>query len=432
MDVQFLVFCLIQFVLCAVLSIVHPFYPQRAKEAGVSLAVTGLIYSLKPIGKCAACLPTGYYLKQIGRRRGILVSLLMLSAACLLLGLAEFTSTAGFIAMNVAGMLLLGVASGMVLTIIIAIASSVYANTLRVSIMYFEIVAGLGILTGPFVGSWLFDIGGYALPYLSFSLFFGLSVPCVYFVESGQDFKQMEIATTLRPTVHSALYEQQGGLFGLLQRRVIMLDLLSYCLVMFGIGITLPTMSIHLISFGVTLEQAAVLCNAVTVCYLLSAPVVAHLPKSIDFRLTIGFGLLCSAVGYFCTGPISPLPSRLYWVVIGLGMSGVGFGSVYIPCLPNMLRNSTEHLGLQNNDTLSGALSSSMNFIAAFGEILGPMLGGILAQSCGFKMTFGLLAALVLSYLCVYCSCSSRRRPGLLTSAQEKVAMTELQSALEL
>jgi MFS family permease len=95
MDLHLLVLCLLVLSSCSVYTVISPFYPQRAEQAGLSVFLIGLIFSLNPIGNALACLSTGHYLKHIGRRRGILFALGLMvrpsqSLSNLLLGLVDF------------------------------------------------------------------------------------------------------------------------------------------------------------------------------------------------------------------------------------------------------------------------------------------------------------------------------------------------------
>jgi MFS family permease len=95
MELPLVVLCALMFTVSSMYTIITPFYPQRAEEAGVTLTVIGLIFSLNPIGNALICVPTGRYLKQIGRRRGILIALSLMvrpsqSCSILFLGLVDF------------------------------------------------------------------------------------------------------------------------------------------------------------------------------------------------------------------------------------------------------------------------------------------------------------------------------------------------------
>lgn len=417
MNAQLMVLCSLQLTVCSMFTLIGPFYPKRAEEAGVSLTIVGLIFSLNPIGQLCACIPTGYYLKQIGRRKGILWALSMMSISILLLGAVDFCDFTWFIILSVISRFLCGVASGIFFTILMAIISSNFTASLQMAIMYIEVSAGIGLLAGPAFGSVLFYFGGYFMPFLVFGLYFAASVPVVYKL-LGPDRSYNEKNADLNAGV-------------LVKHRSILFDLLGYALLMYGIGVQSPVIVLHLMSFGLSNEAAAMLSLLGTMIYMIASPIVAKLPKTIDLKLVIALGLLIFASSYYIMGPVAPFPSELTWVMLGISLGGIGFAMVYIPCMPSMIKTSTEELGLCNDDVLADSLSSIMNFTSALGEIFGPVLGGYLFDVFGSEVTFGSVALLGLGYFFVYYHFSFRhqfKKP--LLSADEKEATLELNSSL--
>jgi MFS family permease len=388
MDFQLFVLCLLQLTVCSMFTIISPFYPQRAEAAGISIATIGVLFSLNPIGVALACLPTGYYLKEIGKRRGILWSLGMISASTLLIGLVDFCDYTWFLVLSIVSMLLCGLASGVFFTIITAVVSSKYSATLQVAIMYIELSAGVGLISGPAFGSLFYYLGGYFLPFLVYCLFFAGSLPVVYFL-LGPDRAYIEKNKDLN-----------AG--GLAMEKKILLDLGAYALLMFGFGINSPVMSLHLMSYGLSTEAAAGLSLTGTCAYMVCSPIVSKLPRSVNFKLTMTLGLFLFSVGYFAIGPARPLPSSLILIVAGLVLAGLSFAMVYIPCLPSMIHTATIDLGLHNDDKLSDSLSSLMNLASALGEICGPVLGGLLVQVYGYEVTYGVVSVIGLSYFFIY------------------------------
>jgi MFS family permease len=95
MDLTLLVLFTLRLAACAMFTMIAPFYPKRAEDAGVSLTLIGLIFSLNPIGNAVACIPTGKYLKALGRRRGLIIATALMvrpsqSITTLMMGLVDF------------------------------------------------------------------------------------------------------------------------------------------------------------------------------------------------------------------------------------------------------------------------------------------------------------------------------------------------------
>lgn len=381
-------------------TVITPFYPRRAEEAGVSLTIVGIIFSLNPIGQLFACLPTGHYLKQIGRRRGIVLSLCMMSVFILLLGAVDFCDYTWFIILSAVSRLFSGAAAGVTMTILTAIISSNFADQLRTAIMYMEFSAGLGLVSGPVIGSAFFYLGGYFLPFLVFGVYFAVCAPVVYWL-LGPD----------RDYIEKNLGLHAGELF---KHRSIALDLLSIALQMFGIGMQSPILVLHMMSYGISNEVAALLTISWTVTYTFASLIVSRLPRSIDSKTTMSIGLLVFPIAYCCMGPNFPFPSELGWIVVGTTLGGISVALVFIPCLPSMIKTSIEELGYENDDRLTDSLSGALKFCAALGEIVGPVIGGAFYTILGPKIGFGIVSVIGLCYFCVYsCAAYSRSQCSL-------------------
>lgn len=412
MNLQLFVLCSVQLTVFAMFSIITPFYPKRAEEAGMSLTTVGLIFSLNPIGQLCISLPVGAYLKQIGRRRGIVWSLGVMSVSALLLVVLDFCEYTWFLTLSIISRLMTGLASGTLLTIITAVITSNFAADLQMAIFYAELSTGLGLLTGPLIGACLYFLGGYFLPFFVFGLYFALCIPLVYWL-LGPDRDYIEKNIGLNSGV-------------LVSHLPITLDLLAYVIEMIGVGLQSPILVLHLMSFGINNGIAAVCYMAWSISYFAGSLFAAKLPKSVNAKVTISFGLLLFILGYCSLGPLPPLPYELTWVVVGIFLTGASIAVVYIPCIPSMMRTANEELGYENDDKLADSLSSALQFASALGEIVGPLLGGYLYEEFGGKVSFGFLAVVGSVFMIVYTSFSYFHYKTFTTETPEKELALEL------
>jgi MFS family permease len=100
-----------------------------------------------------------------------------------------------------------------------------------------------------------------------------------------------------------------------------------------------------------------------------------------------------------------------------------------------MIDIAVDELGLFYDDQLSDALSSKLhtglvNFVSALGEILGPVLGGLIVQAYSYKAACGIVSALSFAVFLVFCRLSYRQKQGHLPHA-DTTGVLELQTALE-
>mmetsp|Transcript_13081 Transcript_13081/g.24451 ORF Transcript_13081/g.24451 Transcript_13081/m.24451 type:complete len:430 (-) Transcript_13081:207-1496(-) len=418
MNAQLFILCLVNATVCSMYTLITPFYPQRAEEAGVSMTLIGFIFALNPLGQVVSCLPTGYYLKQIGRRRGIVAAIAIMSLSLFLLGAVDMCDYSWFLALSIASRFIGGLASGIFGTILMAIISSNFTDSLQIALMYMEVSAGLGLLIGPAVGSLFYYIGGYYLPFIVLGTYFAMCTPAVYWL-LGPDREYIEKNKDMNAWV-------------LVKKSRILLDMLCIALLLHGIGVYAPIIAIHYQEYGANAEEAAMLTVIGTVSYMICSTIVAKYSGKVDFHITIASGLFVQFISYYLMGPLYPAPQHIALVIIGQTLSGLGFALVYIPILPSMLRSSTDIYGYAKDDKLSDALSSLMNLISSVGEIVGSIIGGALYQYYGDQAAYGSVSFLCLFWFFAYYHLAyNRRGRGLLSRTQQEEAAFELKSSLK-
>jgi MFS family permease len=213
-----------------------------------------------------------------------------------------------------------GVGSGMFSTILFAVLSSNYADQMQTVIAYLEICAGLGLIAGPTIGSIMYYIGGYFTPFLVLAIFFAVAIPAVHCLV-GPDREYFKQNKTLKASdlVKCWVSPTQS----------IFIDLNNSGLLMLGIGFISPILTLHLISYGLSIETAGMLGATNVMALLITSPLAAVLGNKINKSLMMTVGLLLMTLSYFCMGPIRPLPSELGWVVFGLVMLGLSFSSIF-------------------------------------------------------------------------------------------------------
>ena len=152
---------------------------------------------------------------------------------------------------------------------------------------------------------------------------------------------------------------------------------------MFLVGILFGFLPVYLHSIGYTAFQSGATVSVATTSYLLVQPLAGHLADRVPSRTTVVIGLLVAAVAIggvtFATGPL------LMGIII---LAGFGIGTVWT-----------------NSDTLFGSLAepnrlgASMGAAQSFkelGDMIGPLLVGVITQYFGVRIGFVACAALAL------------------------------------
>lgn len=71
-------FCLVNFFFNASMSVVTPFYPPLAKEAGLSISMIGSVFSIGPIGCFFFAMVFGSKMQHWGRKRCLVIGVVII------------------------------------------------------------------------------------------------------------------------------------------------------------------------------------------------------------------------------------------------------------------------------------------------------------------------------------------------------------------
>ena len=131
----------------------------------------GLIIGSFSIAYIFSAAISGKYLTKIGKGTGLKVGLLMVITQLLGLGSMKFIDKPSlFVGLSILAMSIGGAGAALNVTCALAIINTNYPDKRERNLGLFEGGSGLGLLIGPLLGSLLFSLGGYCLPFLTFGL----------------------------------------------------------------------------------------------------------------------------------------------------------------------------------------------------------------------------------------------------------------------
>jgi MFS family permease len=159
---------------------------------------------------------------------------------------------------------------------------------------------------------------------------------------------------------------------------------------MFFVGILFGFLPVRVHALGYTPLASGVILTAVSASYLLIQPVAGRIADRIDPAITIRAGLLLAGVCVIAT----PFVSGPALVVLAI-LAGVGVGTVW-----------TNTDTLVSQQALEGHLGATMGAAGTFkeiGDMLGPLMIGVVSQAFGLTVGFvscgvlGLLALVLIA-----------------------------------
>lgn len=144
---------------------------------------------------------------------------------------------------------------------------------------------------------------------------------------------------------------------------------------MFMVGILFGFLPVYLHGLGYSAVDSGLVVSVVTLSYLLVQPLAGYLADRIDVRITVLLGLALAALAISIITFTSGIQ---LWAVSVLG--GIGIGTVWT--------NSDVLVGQIADPRRLGASMGAAQSFKEFGDMVGPLLVGLLTQFYGIRSGF--------------------------------------------
>jgi MFS family permease len=155
---------------------------------------------------------------------------------------------------------------------------------------------------------------------------------------------------------------------------------------MFLVGILFGFLPVYLYAIGYTPLQSGSIVSIATLSYLLVQPVAGWLADRVAVQLTVVIGLLLAAAGIIVVTFTSGIP-----LIITVMLAGIGIGTVWT-------NSDTLVSALAQEDQLGASIGAAQSF-KEFGDMIGPLLIGLLTQFFGVRIGFVTCGGLALLFL---------------------------------
>ncbi|MFN7943074.1 MAG: MFS transporter [Thermoanaerobaculia bacterium] len=339
--------------------------PVYAKQVGVGLAMIGVLIAIYDFAEIIAKPLFGYIADRGGLKRTVLV------------GLGIFTiASLGFFAVDPRLLLLIRLLQGVgaaALSIASAALVAVYFPDSRGQAFgVYNAIKGAGYVISPVVGGaivWASNFGMifvacFAAGLVGFLLSLTLPKPPDAAVRDldDDDFSLAKFAAAFR-------------------NRLLLPWYLIIVANMFLVGILFGFLPVYVYWLGYDQLQSGLIVGACTLAYLLIQPVAGRMLDRLDARSVMLVGLLFSAAGVFAV-PFTTGPMLVVAAICG----GLGVGAVWTNSDAMVSRLASE-----------GRMAATLGIAGSFkelGDMLGPLLIGVLAQALGIRASFMICGAL--------------------------------------
>lgn len=355
-----------------------PILPDYADSLSISQTAIGILFGSYAAALLIATPVFGVISDKVGRRGPMLWGILGLTLATLLFA---FANTFWLLLIC---RILQGIAAAATWTAGLALLADFYPSKERGKVMG---IALSGTLLGPTFGGWLYQLGGYMLP---------------FFAAAGIALIDGLLRIFLLKEEPHRKEEDASGAWQLLKNRTLLLVVGAVV-----IGAAIPsvlesTFPMHLQNvFDASPGIIGLLFGVPSLAYAFAAPIVGSVSTKIGHPKTITIGLAITAVSL----TLVVMPTTMWLQVAALGLIGISMGTVLAPTLPELA-----DIAEQSQTQAYGVTFAIYNTAYSVGMMLGPISSGAASDIFGLQLSYFAIAVMVLVYMLFFAIMTQLKR----------------------
>ena len=237
-----------------------------------------------------------------------------------------------------------------------------------------------GNLLGAPLGGYLYEWGGYRLPFFLAAIFCVLDGIARFFLKE-------------EPTQQDA--QSEIGFGTILKSRILRGLLIAVFLGSTSISLLEPTLPLDLQSrLSATPKLIGILFGISVLMMGISSPAVGFISDKFGSQRVISLGLLLTSVFF----PLVVFPSNLLTQGIILGLFGIACSCLLSPAMSS-IANEIDKFNIGVNYSIAFA---SFNTAYSLGMIAGPLFGGGLTEKFSIQQSYFVFSILLLLYIPVF------------------------------
>ncbi|OXA37035.1 MFS-type transporter SLC18B1 [Folsomia candida] len=423
--VTFAVFGFVEIFSAMVISLQAPFYPLEAEKKGATATEFGLVFGIFELVVFIISPIYGSKINAIGPKLVFNLGIFVTSLSAIGFGfLDKVDDRTLFVGLSIGIRVIEALGEAAFITASFIIILRECGGNLGVATTFaaMESFYGLGLIIGPLAGGFLYQIGGYTLPFVSVGGLLLLAALFTTFALPGTK-NQRELSSTSSSRSSTPRLENRermasvssGGfqMFSLFTVPAIALaafSIFSASASISYLNATLePFIRINNLSPSPLATGAIFIVNGGV--YAISSPIWGWICDRAPNRLKLVsiLGCLLMFVGFGLIGPIPyvPLQPSLWGVIVGQAIQGVGLGAVLVSAFIQSLQEAIK-TGLPDDIQTYSLVSGVWTSMFALGAFTGATCSGLLYDIVGFRMgTFSILGLQLFVAILVFLSTCS-------------------------
>lgn len=346
--------------------------PVYAKQIGVGVAMIGILIAVYDLAEIVAKPTFGVIADRAGMKKTMLLGILVFIVSSLayiwskpqLLLLIRFLQGVGAAALSSVSLALVGI---------------YYKETRGRAFGIYNTIKGAGYVVSPLVGGALILRKNFGYLFIA-----SAAVGVVAFLAS---LFLPDVKEKTRPFKEEEELSLKSVL-SVLRTPILWRWYLVIVVNMFFVSILFGFVPVYLYSLGYKPEMAGVILSVLALSYLLVQPLAGWLADKYEARTTVLWGIIVSALAVL----LIPFTRGVPLVAISI-VAGLGIGTVWT--------NSDAAVSSLAKDGRLGAMMGIAGSFKEFGDMVGPILIGVLSQAFGLTIGFATCGVLGLLSLAV-------------------------------
>lgn len=369
------IFGLADFCAALCVSLQAPFYPNEAEKKGATATQYGLVFGIFELTVFLVSPIYGRYLNRVGPKLVFNLGIFTTASCCILFGLLDrINGTTTFIALSFVVRIVEALGNAGFLTAAFSIIAKEFPESVATTFASLEMMFGLGLIVGPTVGGFLYQVGGYSLPFIVLgSTLIVTAILTLLFLPKHND--------------HEHTCSNQESVWKAVTTPSFAIGAYSIVCASSSLGFIQALLEPHLRRFALTPVVLGLVFIINGVMYALSAPVWGWLcdhyvrPKAVSFVSAI-----LVVIGFVMVGPApfiraEPTVSLVCWALV---IHGLGFGGEVVAGFADLHREAIR-IGFPDNIETYGVVSGMWTSMFALGAFIGPSIAGSLYDHFGFS-----------------------------------------------
>jgi len=400
----------------AYFSLITPFFPGEAMKKGMNSSKIGIVFGVYQLVLLLLQPVFGKYLNKIGVKFLFVSGILLGSGSALAFGfMKQSPSGWTYFIMCLLCRSVSGIGASMGLTY--AIVGYFFPNRIASFVALLEVCCGLGIMTGPVLGGFLYQIGGFGLPFFAIGgIQLLLFVLAFFFFPSPQNTTTAN-SNSPEPSKNGPDSVPMLPLFKIPRFSLTLLMLFCGCV---SLNFIEPNVQLHLMPLNLEPVELGFVFFVPAFLYLITTPFVGYFcdkfPKSQPWIMIIGAVLSMFSFCFIGPLPFLNMQLKLSTFLFGFGLFVVSYTGLIIPVYAELITIALDN-GYPNDMKTQGLISGIFGAINSLGALLGTSLGGFVVDWIGFQMGTVLIAIMffivgilyTISYIFSICCPSSRQ-----------------------